>query len=307
VQGSGLNTRDSVEESWHAPTGTIRLTYRFRDDTHAYWKYTRGWKPGTFNATAASRTGITIAEPENLDAFEGGLRGSWFMGRMSLDVSFFYYSYNDYQIFTAQQFLGGNPEFVILNAKDAEVYGSEVEVVGRPWVGAFLNLRFSWLESQFLDFVKRDQFLAQQGGQDVLSFKETQNSGNPLLNSPRFKVSLTAEQTIQLGRYGSLVPRYDVVWTDITYYDPTKGAGLGNLDGEQFLPSDTIAQRAFWLHNVRVGWRAPNGRIEVAGWVRNIEDKAYKTFAFDGSSFRDTTIYFVGDPRTWGVSVHVNF
>ncbi|MBW2401388.1 MAG: TonB-dependent receptor [Deltaproteobacteria bacterium] len=34
-----------LDEVWQAPTGTIRLTYRFRDDTHAFWKYTRGWKP----------------------------------------------------------------------------------------------------------------------------------------------------------------------------------------------------------------------------------------------------------------------
>jgi hypothetical protein len=41
--------------------------------------------------------------------------------------------------------------------------------------------------------------------------------------------------------------------------------------------------------------------------VRNIENKAYKTFAFDGSTFQRTTIYFVGDPRTYGVTATVTF
>jgi iron complex outermembrane receptor protein len=74
-----------------------------------------------------------------------------------------------------------------------------------------------------------------------------------------------------------------------------------------FLPEDTIAQPAFWLHNVRLAYRPPSGRFEIAGWVRNLTDEVVKTFAFDGSTFNRTTIYFVGDPRTYGASLVVNF
>ncbi len=51
----------------------------------------------------------------------------------------------------------------------------------------------------------------------------------------------------------------------------------------------------------------PGGRVEIAGFVRNIANKAYKTFAFDGSTFNNTTIYFVGDPRTFGGTLTINF
>ncbi len=118
---------------------------------------------------------------------------------------------------------------------------------------------------------------------------------------------MTGEQTVALGRYGALTLRYDGVWTDITFYDATAGRGIRNLSGDQFLPEGTIGQEAFWLHNLRLSWRTPNGRIELAAWIGNIENTAYKTFAFDASSFRKTTIYFVGDPRTYGVSLVVNF
>ena len=305
---AGAAVQCVLDESWSAPTGTARLTYRFREDTQVYAKYTRGWKPGTYNATASQFTGPSIAEPEELDAYETGLRGSWFEGRLGLDMSLFYYSYVNYQIFTARQFLGGTPEFVILNANNAEVYGSEVDAVVRPWLGAFWNVRFGWIESQFLDFQQEDQFLVQGGGTGVpIRLKERQASGNQLLNSPRFKVSMTAEQTIPLASYGSLTFRYDGVWTDTTYYDATEGRGLGDQDGQKFLPDDTIGQPSFWLHNLRLAWRAPSGQIEVAGWVRNLTNEAYKTFAFDGSNFQSTTIYFVGDPRTFGGSVAINF
>jgi iron complex outermembrane receptor protein len=241
-----------------------------------------------------------------VDSFETGLRGSWFDGRFGLDASLFYYAYENYQIFTAQQLSGSPPQFLILNANDAEVYGMEADAVTRPWEGGFLNVRFSWLESQFLDFVQRDQFLKAQTGTQI-AFRERQASGNPLLNSPRFKVSLTAEQTVPVSSYGSLTLRYDGVWTDSTFYDSSAGQGLGDEDGDQFLPDGTIGQGPFWLHNLRLSWRHPNGHIEVAGWVRNLENTSYKTFAFDGSNFQATTIYFVGDPRTYGISLAFNF
>jgi len=306
-----------LKNVWDEPTGTIRLTYRFREDTHVFWKYTRGWKPGTYNATSALRKDIasdevapdiSVARPEKIDAFETGVSGSWFEGRVGLDVSVFYYKYKDYQLFTAQQFAGGQPEFVILNAADTEVYGAEVDASARPWSGAFVNVRFGWLETEFIEFVQLQQEIVNPPGQfQVTVNRELQNSGNQLLNSPRFKVSITAEQTLQLGRWGSLTPRYDGVWTDTTYYDATEGRGIPNAAGEEFLPPDTIAQRPFWLHNFRLSWRPPIGQIEVAGWVRNITNKAYKTFAFDGSTFNNTSIYFVGDPRTYGASVAITF
>ena len=45
----------------------------------------------------------------------------------------------------------------------------------------------------------------------------------------------------------------------------------------------------------------------VTGWVRNLANQSYKTFAFDASTFNDTSIYFVGDPRTYGGTFTVNF
>jgi outer membrane receptor protein involved in Fe transport len=305
-----------LEDVWSAPTGTVRLTYRFREDTHAFWKYTRGWKPGTYNATSNLlpdyfganpsdvKVNISTADPEVINAFETGVRGSWLDGRLNVDFSLFYYDYQDYQLFTSQQFDPGTPEFVILNAEGAEVYGAEIDAVVRPWLGAFLNARIGWLESEFLDFVQLQQ--ERLSGNRVVN-REIQNTGNRLLNSPQFKVSLTGEQTIPLGRWGALTARYDGTWTDATYYDATAGRGIPNQQSIQYLPENTIGQRPYWLHNLRLSYRLPGGSAEIAAWVRNLTDLPYKTYAFDASSFRRTTIYFVGDPRTFGGSLIVNF
>ena len=308
IQSNTSPVTRQLEETWDAPTGFIRLTYRFREDTHAYMKYVRGWKSGTFNATASPAKVVSVAEPESNDSFEIGLRGSWFDGRIGLDLSLFYLGYDQYQIFTVENDFGVPPEFVILNANDAEVYGSELDLIGRPWEGGLVNVRFGWLESQFLDFTQVQLVQRQIGNDFFVEPLEINNTGNRLLNSPRFKVSITAEQTFDLGRWGSLIPRYDGAWTDTTFFDATEGRGGPNLDRQIFLPENTLAQVPYWLHNFRLAYRVPRGNIELAGWVRNITNKAYKTFAFNASGAPfGTTIYFVGEPRTYGLSLMVNF
>jgi outer membrane receptor protein involved in Fe transport len=307
LQGSGTTKATKLDETWSAPTGTVRLTYRFREDTHVFWKYTRGWKPGSFNATSSLVTGVTTADPEKIDSFETGISGSWFDGRFGINSSFFFYRYQDYQLFTAQQFSGGQPEFVILNADEAEVFGAEIDAVLRPWTGGFAQVRASWLESQFLDFVQNQQAVIVVSGAQVTVDRELNNTGNPLLNSPRFKVSLTLEQSLPLGRWGTLTGRWDGVWTDTTYFDATKGRGIPNVDNIAFLPDDTIAQRPFWMHNLRLTYAPIGGQVQMSGWVRNVTNETFKTFAFDASTFSRTSIYFVGDPRTYGGSLTVTF
>lgn len=310
--GLGPDGREfQIRETFDSPTGSVRLTYRFNADVSVFWKYTRGWKPGTINATASQFTGPTVASPERIDAFETGFSGTWLDGALTLGGSFFFYNYKNFQLFTAQQFFGGNTEFVVLNADNAEVIGVELDGDAHPWKGGLLQVRFAWLETQFLDFTRRDQFLNTEqqlvGNQEPFIFRDQQNAGNPLLNSPRFKVSLTAQQEFEIGRYGFVTLRYDATWTDKTFFDQTKGNGIGNLLGEQFLPDNTIGQEAFWLHNMRVSWRSSDDRLELAGWIRNIENKRFKTFAFDATNFQNTTIFFVGDPRTYGLSLGIKF
>lgn len=309
TDGTGLSPEFQIRESFDSPTGSVRLTYRFNEDVSVFWKYSRGWKPGTINATASQFTGPSVASPERIDAFESGFNGSWLDGALTLGGSFFFYNYKNFQLFTSQQFFGGNTEFVVLNADNAEVYGVELDGDVIPWKGALIQARFAWLETQFLDFTRRDQFLNTTGnpGLGTFLFRDQQNAGNPLLNSPRFKVSLTAQQEVEIGRYGFVTVRYDGTWTDKTFFDQTKGTGLGNIFGETFLPDNTIGQEAFWLHNLRLAWRSVDDRIELAGWIRNIENKRFKSFAFDATSFQNTTIFFVGDPRTYGLSLSLKF
>ena len=68
-----------------------------------------------------------------------------------------------------------------------------------------------------------------------------------------------------------------------------------------------VVQKAFWQHNVRLGYRTPDSKIEIAGWVRNVTDTVYKTYAFDASTFANLTINFVSEPRTFGLDLMIHW
>jgi outer membrane receptor protein involved in Fe transport len=310
-----INTNQTItafnEKKRSAPTGGVRLTYNFRDDSHVYWKYTRGWKGGHFNASSPlnPEDGVTYAEPETNNAYETGMAASWFDSRVRLDTNFFYYDYDNYQLFTVQNSADATPEFVVINAAGVQVYGAEVDLNTRPFDNTRLQARFSWLESTFTDFVLKNVIAIQPQGSpfQIRQVRDINLTGNRLTNSPQFKISFTAEQTIPLGRYGSLTARYDTAYTDVTFYDPTEGRGLPNEDDLIFLPPNTIAQKDYWLHNLLFIYRPPVGNFTFEFFVRNVTDEVYKRFAFDATVFQNTTIFFTGEPRMFGGTVSVNF
>jgi iron complex outermembrane receptor protein len=163
-------------------------------------------------------------------------------------------------------------------------------------------LRAGWLNSQFLNFVNTIEVLRNNTFQQ----EEVVYTGNRLPNAPEFKVSGGLEWPFDLGRFGTIVPRYDFSWSGDIYFDANEGRG-NDPDPAALLPDLAIGQRAFALHNLRFTWRRANENIEISGWVRNLTDVRYKTFAFDASIFANVILNFVGEPRTAGADITFRF
>jgi iron complex outermembrane receptor protein len=293
-----------VRKTWQAPTGSLTLTYHLASDISAFWKYSRGWKTGQLSPGGASGAAFTVADPETIDSFEVGLNAEFFDGRVTLRAALFHYSYDDYQVFLSQNDINSPPQRVVVNASDARIYGGELDARIEPLEGLVFTSRLGWLESEFLDFAQQVTRLipTPEPPPPVVSVSNS-FTGNRLPNTPRFKWSGTLEYTLDLGRWGMVLPRYDAVFTDDNFFDPSEGRGAPNDDNVLFLPDFAIGQRSYWLHNVRLTYRTPEGDIEVAGWIRNVTDEVYKTLAFDASQAADLVGNFVGDPRTYGVSI----
>jgi outer membrane receptor protein involved in Fe transport len=308
---SALST--DQDETWQTPTGNLILTYHFNDRASAFAKYSRGFKAGHFNAIASEDIDRPPADPEYNDAWEAGLAGSWFDRRLSGTVNYFYYRYEDYQVFLFRDVANAPPVLEIINAKSAENYGIEVEGNIEPlrgWApraidGLLLTANFGWLHGEFLDFQIRNTLpLGSEAVPVTIDF-----SGDSLLNSPQYKFSFAANWTFDLDRFGSLIPRYDVSWTDDVFFGLNEGRGTSPLDleGNPRLPEYAVGQKAYFIHNVRLAYRTPSGNVEVAVFCRNLEDEVYKTYAFDATNFSNVTLNFVGTPRTIGMDMIITF
>jgi hypothetical protein len=209
----------------------------------------------------------------------------------------FYYRYENCQIFPQQ--------FARPRVRRAErecgrgMQGRDRRGAAAAWDGGCLNVRFGWLGTQFLDYVQLQQALVSRGSARSRSTASSELR-QPAAQLAQFRVSFVAEQACAIG-----VRLSDSALRRRLDRRPTRPQGRRNP--QQGPPVPPGNDRAARLAAQRTSAVTPDGRLEVAFWVRNIENKAYKTFAFDGSSFQETTIYFVGDPRTYGGTISFTF
>jgi len=118
--------------------------------------------------------------------------------------------------------------------------------------------------------------------------------GNEMPNAPPWTVALGVQYTFHVGDGYTLVPRADYYWTD------SQWASIFE-DGADKVPSYDVA-------NAQIQLNAPDNAWYARGWIKNIFDKHNMTgeYLTDATSGLFTNA-FVGDPRTYGITVGVHF
>ena len=288
------------EDTWMPVTGDVVLTWSPTESINFYAKYARGWKTGHFNGGAA-RPDILIdpVDPERVNGYEIGMSGDFFDGQLALDAAVYMYDYKDYQVFALQNQPDGLPLPQLLNAQDVESRGFEVEMRVEPFDWLHWNMALGWVDAKFGTFTStifrqaQGQVVCGPGINACTVPVNNDFTGNRLPAIPNFSFSTNLAVDIPLGRAGSLTPRIDASYKTKVLFDH---------QGD-----DALSQSAYWLMHARLTYTVPSGGITVSGWVRNIFDEAYLLNAFDLRLIADTIIDSYGDPRTFGVTVGVNF
>ena len=297
-EGPGFSRETSID-TWKEVTGDVTLSYTpFSNASRnlvAYLRYGRGFKSGTFDSRLTISGGelmqtIAPVKPEFNDALEFGIRTRWLGDRVILDAAVFRYWYQDLQVFDIINELGKLPTEQLLNS-DADVLGAEAELRLRPLPGLLISGNLGWLDGEFKDFTVTKTIQTSRGPNPrPVQFNY---SGNPLVAAPEWNWSVIAEYEIPLFGWGFLAPHYDFNYRSKAYFDP------------QML--DPISQEGYWLHNARIAYRTPDERIELAFWVLNIFEKEYKEDAFDRTRTADSILELWGEPRTYGVTLSLNW
>lgn len=266
----------------------LGVNYHITDDMMAYASAATGFKSGGFNGGFLSTDPETAArqrtpvDPEEVTAYEVGLKSSAMSGRIRFDISAFYNDYQNQQVFALVPPLPGRlaPVNVLDNAKQAHTQGLDIQLALDPVESLTLTANLGLLDTEL------DEFVAQRDP------AQSDFSGNKLPLASDVTASLSAEWRHPIGD-GLLT-----IQANSNY----RSEYFSDVDNNPFTEID-----ARWLHNLRVGYEFGSDQWEIAAFARNLGDEEYYQQIFD---LRDPFGFLqgiVGSPRTVGVELNYQY
>jgi outer membrane receptor protein involved in Fe transport len=289
-----------LEGEWDKWLWKAGIEFDLNDDMLTYFTASTGYRAGGINVAVE---GVPLTyDPEEVLAYELGLKSVLLNGGMTLNLAAYYNDFSDMQAqsFRAQEV--GVLEFTE-NGGAVDVMGIEVEMNWVPggdsnWnVGAQLSL----MDAEFGEYTIGKIF----GVGDLDGRQDLDNPDEPLLNlrgmspamSPEFTLGSQVSYNWMLDNKGMITPYVQVYYTD-DYY----GFDL-NMPGNR---QDSYARWDF-----RLMWDSPSGAFHVNAFVLNATDEEVFNRALIFNPSSDPLLGSIqtnwANPRTWGVAMRYNF
>jgi len=241
-----------------------------------YANASTGYKAGGFNdGCTAGSTGCSspIADnqlyykPEEITAYETGLKGKFLDNALTLSLAGFYYDYTNMQLSSP-----GTLGQTTLNAGKARIKGVETAATITPSLRDRLDVSFNYL----------DAYYTRYSPTATLDF-----AGRSLDNAPEWVVTMAYTHTFPLGNGGEIAAHADTRLSDS--YVLTNFA-----NGTQYRnPSNTKT-------NLTLTYNAPEQRWYLQGFLKNAEN----TINFAGYGLGRV---YVSEPRLYGVRAGMRF
>lgn len=267
----------------------VSINYAASENINLYAKYSKGFKSGGFNGEAGSVVEtLRPYDAETINSFEFGAKTRFWDGRAQLNATAFFNKHKDMQlsVFTAQ----GAAASDIRNAGGAKINGIEIEGMFQLSEEFLLRGGLGTLNSKYTEFI--------EFGQDV-------KDDRAFPHAPKTTFSAGFDWDVAKGGWGGLTLTGDMNHSAEYFtfpYSLTPSAPQQAFNSEA--PSRTI-------FDARVAWTdiplAGQG-VELAVWAKNLTNEEYLTNFIDfGPGFGGLTNGYFGPPRTYGVTLGINF
>lgn len=266
------------------------LNFRVTDDVLTYAKFSTGYISG------GSVAGVPF-DPETAESWEVGVKSELFDRRLRLNLAGFFAKYGNLQQ-TLPGYLDGRPDLnlVLINYGKAEAKGFEAEATLVPINGLTLSGAASYTDFKFTEFTSqwRSAIIGQGGNPATF----------PVWLRPSTTANLAAtyesEPAAALGG-ARLMIRFDTNYRSkvITpgIFTPTIQPSLAGV----------YRTGGNWISNARIalkGISLGSGKLEVAGWARNLTNNRGTVWG-NFTGFAASTTY---EPaRTYGLDLIVSF
>tara|TARA_R110000787_G_scaffold102192_5_gene208136 strand:- start:57971 stop:60247 length:2277 start_codon:yes stop_codon:yes gene_type:complete len=257
-------------------SGKVGLKYNLSDLSNVYASYSRGYKSGGFfggNADDASQ--IQPYANETVNAYEIGSKSDLMGQRLRLNLSGFYYDYQDIQAYSTVLRDGVTVQ-VLDNAASADMYGAEAELTYMPVRNLDLSLGMAWLHAEYGDYKSL--------GDDY--------SGNQMPQAPKYSLTSRAQYTFEMPSGATITPSVDVSYRSKVFFDSTERERLSDPE--------------LWLVGAELAMTSASGHIEGGFWGRNLTDEAYLTSANPIDSLGVDLLTY-SRPRSVGIFLRYNY
>jgi len=273
-------------------TPRVSLRYKFDEERTGYVSYSQGFKSGGFDMrgdVVLTPDTVNGYEPETVDTVEGGLKGTFFDRRLSLNSAIFYSKYKDQQV-TLQTPVGASIASQVMNVGRSHMYGLELEGVAVLTHALSANFSLGYVKAKY------DEYLALDLTQ-VPPVKRDFADSRVFQNTPEWVGNVGLNWTTDLGDRGS------VTVTPMASY---RG------DFSMFEAPSVLDQKAYWLYDANITWASPDGGLKVILQGKNLSDERYRVGGYNfpnGATgvFANSVSAFYGPPRTYSVTVAAKF
>ena len=127
---------------------SVNVQYDVSSDIMVYTSFSTGFKAGGW----AIGQDFDIFGPETVDAYEAGIKASWFDRRLTTNITVFTSTYKDLQESTTIINSSGLNQSLISNVGKARSRGIEMEIGLRPVPGLSIFANAAYLDAKYLEY-----------------------------------------------------------------------------------------------------------------------------------------------------------
>ncbi|MFV8819198.1 TonB-dependent receptor [Haliea sp. E17] len=287
------------ELNYDAFVPRVSLDWQMTDEMFMYASIGQGFKPGGI-ATTDGNGDISTGEykPEDLVAYEIGLKTDLLQNRLRLNAALFYNDYTDQQVPFFITSATGVSNVSVTNAGESEVFGGEVEVVYRPSMNWTFRVSYTHNETEYKDFNLGD--VSRPGIYDKIQSGNIEGdfSGKSFTNTPEDLAVMSVRYD---GEFGNGWGYFTELFGS---YESKEYLDAGNLS---YLPE-------VWLADFSAG--VSSDKWQVTAYVDNLtdEDRAQSGLGNVSYGFMPTgqvppfsASQILRDPRTVGIRARYRF
>lgn len=264
--------------SYSSTTGRAGVQYDVSDSVTAYATWQSGFKAGGFNVSGCGDD----FDPEELDSYEIGIKGTLFDRRVTFALSGFHYDAKNFQVVQLVQ-VNGLITSRVENAAGANITGLELEATARLTDHLKIDINATYTDSEYKDYTAFNSMTRQFVDLD----------GYQLMKTPEYTFKLGVDYDFVPVDGFLLTLRGEVYHSAKIFYTPFHDAIAAQND------AFTIVNAFATLEPDEAGYR-----ISLFG--KNIFGEDYRISGNTSPAYNVGRGYW-NDPATYGVTIAYDF